>query len=79
MVRGFGLGGKAWIEGGCCLERFIPCQSLSQLGNAFLEGLHTFANSLQEILPISVAPIIGDGNLVKMLGTYANASYLFHH
>lgn len=79
MVRGFGPGGKAWIEGGCCLERFKPCQSLSQLGNAFLEGLHTFANSLKEFLSISVAAIKGGGNLVKMLGTYANASYLFHH
>lgn len=79
MVWGFGLGVKAWIEGGCCFERFKPCQSFSQLGSSFLDGLHTFANSLQEFLCISVPPIKGDGNLVKMLVTYANASYLFHH
>lgn len=79
MVRDFGLGRKAWIEGGCCLERFIPCQSLPQLGNAFLEGLHTFPNSLQEFLPISVPPIKSDVNLVKMLVTDGNASYPFHH
>lgn len=79
MVRGFRLGGRAWIKGACCLARFKPCHSLSQLGNAFLEGLHTFANSLQEFLYISVASIKGDGNLVKMMVTCANASYLFHH